>query len=157
LEGAMGKTKDLKVVANNKKAYHDYFVEETLECGIALWGNEVKSVKAGKISIKESWVDIKNGEMTLVGCHITRWDTANTFDVEERRERKLLAHKKEISKYANAIKLAGYTLVPLKVYVVDGLCKVEVGLCKGKHNYDKREDLKKKDAQREIARNLTSK
>lgn len=146
------KNRENKSLAANKKAYHDYFVEETLECGMCLSGNEVKSVKDGKISIKESWVGIENGELILKGCHITKWDTANMFDVDERRERKLLAHKNEIKNWANQIKLDGYTIVPLEVYSKQGKVKIKLGLCKGKHNYDKRDALKKKDMKREIER-----
>ena len=147
------KNKDsFKSLAANKKAYHDYFVEETLECGMCLSGNEVKSVKAGKISIKESWISIEDRELILKGCHITKWETSNMFDVDERREKKLLAHKTEIKKWANQIKLDGYTIIPLEVYEKHGLCKIKIGLCKGKHNYDKRDALKKKDMKREMER-----
>ena len=147
------KNKDsFKSLAANKKAYHDYFVEETLECGRCLSGNEVKSVKAGKISIKESWISIEDRELILKGCHITKWETSNMFDVDERREKKLLAHKTEIKKWANQIKLDGYTIIPLEVYEKHGLCKIKIGLCKGKHNYDKRDALKKKDMKREMER-----
>ena len=142
-----------KTVATNKKAYHDYFVLETLECGIALQGNEVKSVRDGKVSIKESWVDIVNNQLVLKQCHITNFDKSFAFDIkDEKRDRKLLAHKAEILKLAKKVEQAGYTLVPTKVYVKDQLIKVEVALCKGKHSYDKRESLKKKQAERDIAR-----
>lgn len=149
----MDKKNTYKIVANNKKAYHDYFIEEELECGIVLKGNEVKSIKNGKVSIKESWVAIENGEMFIKKMHVTRWDTANVFDApDETRERKLLANKKEIAKLAGQIKLMGYTIVPLSVYLVDGKVKVKIGLAKGKHNYDKRNDAKVKAMKRESER-----
>lgn len=136
----------------NKKAYHDYFVEDKLECGISLRGNEVKSIRAGMCNIKEAWVRIQDGQLVIRGMHISRWSTANMFDVDEDRERILLAHKKEIAKLAEKIKLDGVTLIPLKVYFVNGKCKVEIGICKGKHNYDKRETLKNKQVKRDIER-----
>lgn len=139
----------------NKKAYHDYFIEETLECGIELRGNEVKSIRAGKASIKESWIAIESNELVLKKMHITKWESANNFDVDETRERKLLAHKKEIKDFQKIIKLEGYTLIPLKVYFSDnGKCKVLVGLAKGKHNYDKRQVEKDKQVKRDINRKL---
>lgn len=147
------KSTNTKVLAANKKAYHDYFVEDTLECGIVLLGNEVKSAKSGKISIKESWVSTDNNELTLKGCHISRFDKANAFDVrDERCDRRLLAHKGQIIKLSEKVKMQGYTIVPLQVYLSKGLVKVSIGLCKGKHNYDKRDALKKKQMQRDIDR-----
>jgi len=146
-------TSDKKVLANNKKAYFDYYIEEELECGIVLKGNEVKSIRNGKVSIKESWVSIDNGEIFIKKMHITRWGTANIFDTpDENRERKLLASKKEINNLANKIKLDGYTIVPLKVYLTEGKIKVSIGLAKGKHNYDKRNDAKIKSMKRESER-----
>lgn len=136
----------------NKKAYHDYFVEENLECGIVLKGNEVKSIRDGKASIKESWVSIENGQLVLKKMHITAWGTANKFDVDEDRERVLLAHKKEIRDFERRVKQDGYTLVPLKVYFERGKAKVLVGLCKGKHAYDKRQVEKEKQIKRDMAR-----
>lgn len=147
----MSSEKSIKLIlAQNKKAYHDYYIEEKLECGIALTGNEVKSAKAAKVSIKESWVSIKNGELWLKNSYIAKWDTANKFDVDERRDRKLLAHKKEISKFSDKIKLEGMTLVPLSLYVYQGKCKIEIALAKGKHTYDKRAALKEKDIKRAL-------
>lgn len=137
----------------NKKAYHDYFVEDKLECGIELRGNEVKSVRAGKASIKEGWVSIDNGELVIKQMHITQWDTSNKFDVSENRVRKLLAHKNEILKLYSQVQKDGYTLMPLKVYINDrGKVKVVVGLCKGKHNYDKRQVEKDKQMKRDASR-----
>lgn len=138
----------------NKKAYHDYFVEDTLECGIALSGNEVKSLRDGKASIKESWISIENEEMLIKKMHITAWHTANKFDVDETRVRKLLVHKKEIKEFNQKVQQAGYTIIPLKVYFNHGKCKVLIGLCKGKHNYDKRQCEKEKQAKRDIDRAL---
>lgn len=137
----------------NKKAYHDYFVEDKIECGIQLRGNEVKSIREGKCNIKESWIRIQNGNLVLRGMHISKWDTANAFDIDETRERQLLAHKSEIRKLEDKISQDGITLIPLKVYFTDrGKCKVLVGVCRGKHNYDKRESLKEKQVKRDIDR-----
>lgn len=142
-------------VIENRKAKFDYFIEETLECGVELRGNEVKSLRAGKASIKEAWVDIINGELFIKQMHINPWDTANSFDVDALRDRKLLAHHKEISKFDRAVRVSGYTLVPLKVYFSkSNRCKVLVGLCKGKKNYDKRESQKERDVKKSINRTL---
>ena len=143
-------TSEVKLVAQNKKARHDYFIEETLECGINLRGNEVKSIKAGKMAISESWIEIKNGEFILKNSFVVKWGSANIFDVDEHRDRKLLAHKSEISKWAKKIALDGYTIVPLKVYCTNGKCKIEIGLAKGKHNYDKRQTIKERDITRKL-------
>lgn len=139
----------------NRKARYDYFIEETLECGIELRGNEVKSIRSGKASIKEAWVSVESGEMVIKQMHITPWETSNRYDVSEVRERKLLAHKAEIRKLSRAVQRDGYTLVPLKLYFSDnGKCKVLVGLCKGKKNYDKREAQKERDIKRSINEKL---
>ena len=139
----------------NRKARYDYFIEETLECGIELRGNEAKSIRSGKASIKEAWVSVESGEMVIKQMHITPWETSNRYDVSEVRERKLLAHKAEIRKLSRAVQRDGYTLVPLKVYFSDnGKCKVLVGLCKGKKNYDKREAQKERDIKRSINEKL---
>ena len=141
----------------NRKAKYDYFIDETLECGIELRGNEVKSIRSGKASIKEAWVSVESGEMVIKQMHITPWETSNRYDVSEVRERKLLAHKAEIRKLSRAVQRDGYTLVPLKVYFSDnGKCKVLVGLCKGKKNYDKREAQKERDIKRSINEKLKS-
>ena len=148
-------SKDKKTpTIENRKAYHDYYVEDTLECGIELKGNEVKSIRDGKASIKEAWVAVENGEMVIKKMHITRWDTANSFDVDENRVKKLLAHKSEIKEYDKKSQLMGYTLIPLKVYINKGKVKILVGLCRGKHNYDKRQVEKNKQAQRDMDRAL---
>lgn len=139
----------------NRKAKYDYFIDETLECGIELRGNEVKSIRSGKASIKEAWVSVESGEMVIKQMHITPWETSNRYDVSEVRERKLLAHKAEIRKLSRAVQRDGYTLVPLKVYFSDnGKCKVLVGLCKGKKYYDKREAQKERDIKRSINEKL---
>lgn len=138
----------------NKKAYHDYFVEETLECGISLRGNEVKSIREGKVSIKEAWGSIQNGNLVLRGMHIAKWGTSNLYDIDEDRERILLVHKAEIKDLQKSIQRNGITLVPLKVYFVRGRCKVLLGVCKGKHNYDKRNTLKEQQIKRDISRAL---
>lgn len=136
----------------NKKAYHDYFVDDNLECGISLKGNEVKSIREGSCNIKDSWIRIQNGQLVVRGMHISRWHTSNLFDIDEDRERVLLAHKKEIRKLEEQVKLKGITLIPLKVYFKGNKCKVLIGICRGKHNYDKREVLKDKQVKRDIDR-----
>lgn len=149
----MKETKKKSTVIENRKAYHDYFVEETYECGIALWGNEVKSLRDGKASIKESWVAIENGEVIIKKMHVAPWNTANSFDIDETRERKLLMHKSEICELSRKVQQDGYTLVPLKVYFSEASkAKVLIGLCKGKHDYDKRQVEKEKQAKREMSR-----
>lgn len=140
------------MVIENRKARHDYFIEKELECGISLVGNEVKSIKAGMASIKEAYCSIKDGTLIVSGMRVTKWDTANKFDVDELRDRVLLAHKREILNLAQKVKLDGYTLVPLKIYESRGKLKMSIGLCKGKHNYDKRESLKQKQVARDIDR-----
>ncbi len=139
----------IKLVANNKKAYHDYFIEEKLEAGIALHGTEVKSLRMGKCSIKESFVRIENGEVFLYGMHISPYEKGNLFNKDPLRVRKLLLHKSETNKLTGRIKERGYTLVPLQVYFRGSLAKVEIGLARGKKLYDKRQDIAKKDMQRE--------
>ena len=138
----------------NRKARHDYFIEKTYECGIALLGNEVKSIRAGMITLKDSWANITNGEMFLYGVNITPWETSNRFDVKQGRTIKLLLHKSEIRNLDNEVRVKGYTLIPVKVYNTNNKLKVQLGLCKGKHNYDKREALKKNDIIREVEREM---
>lgn len=151
---AKDKVKKTTPTIENRKAYHDYYVEETLECGVELRGNEVKSIRDGKASIKEAWVAIENNEIFIKKMHVTSWETANKFDVDEDRVRKLLAHKSEIREFDKKVQRDGYTLVPLKIYFNKGKCKVLVGLCKGKHNYDKRQVAKDKQTKLDIARAL---
>jgi len=141
------------ITIENKKAYYDYYVEESLECGIELRGNEVKSIRDGKTSIKESWVAVENNQLIIKKMHITAWDKSNKFDVDETRERKLLAHKTEIRKFDTAVQRGGYTIIPLKIYISKaGKVKVLIGLCKGKHIYDKRRVEKEKQVKRDIQR-----
>ena len=147
--------KQIKLQANNKKAYHDYFVEETYEAGIELTGTEIKSVRAGKVSIKESFVKIKAGQAMVYGMNISPYEQGNRFNVEPTRVRRLLLHKQEIRKLDQALALQGMTLMPLKLYInEDGRAKLEIGLCRGKKNYDKREAIAKKDAQRSMERSM---
>jgi len=148
----MAKNETMKLVANNKKAYHDYFIEEKYECGIALHGTEVKSLRMGKCSIKEAFIRIENGEVFVYGMHISPYEKGNIFNKDPLRVRKLLMHKQEINKLLGKIKEKGYTLVPLQVYFSHGKAKVEIGLARGKKLYDKREDIAKKDARREAQR-----
>ena len=142
----------MKLVANNKKAYHDYFIEEKYECGIALHGTEVKSLRMGKCSIKEAFVRIENGEVYVYGMHVSPYEKGNIFNKDPLRVKKLLLHKQEINKLIGKIKEKGYTLVPLQVYFHNGKAKVEIGLAKGKKLYDKRDDIAKKDQRRETER-----
>ncbi|WP_026694515.1 SsrA-binding protein SmpB [Peribacillus kribbensis] len=141
-----------KVITNNKKAYHDFFIEETYESGIVLQGTEIKAIRAGRVNLKDSYARIQNGEMYLYSMHISPYEQGNRYNHDPERPRKLLLHKKEINKLIGDTKEQGYTLVPLKVYLKNGYAKVLIGLGKGKKNYDKREDLKKKEAKREIER-----
>ena len=148
----MAKNEAMKLVANNKKAYHDYFIEEKYECGIALHGTEVKSLRMGKCSIKEAFVRIENAEVFVYGMHISPYEKGNIFNKDPLRVKKLLLHKKEIDKIFGKMKERGNTVVPLKVYFSGSLVKVEIGLAKGKKLYDKRNDIAKKDQKREAQR-----
>ena len=150
----MAKQKGNRMIANNKKAYHDYFIEETYEAGIALHGTEVKSLRMGKCSIKESFVRIENEEVYIYGMHISPYEKGNIFNRDPLRVKKLLLHKSEIRKMKGKIAEKGYTLVPLKVYFNRSLVKVEIGLAKGKKLYDKRQDIAKKDMRREAERDF---
>ena len=146
----MAKGKDSqKLIANNKKAYHDFLIDETYECGIALHGTEVKSMRMGKCSIKEAFVRIEDGEVFVYGMHVSPYEKGNIFNKDPLRVKKLLLHKYEINKLLGKIKEKGYTLVPLQVYFKDGKVKVEIGLARGKKLYDKREAIAKKDQRRE--------
>ena len=139
----------VKLIANNKKAYHDFFVDDTYETGISLAGTEVKSLRMGKCSIKEAFVRIENGEVIIYGMHISPYEKGNIFNKDPLRPRKLLMHKYEINKLMGKIKEKGMTLVPLKVYFKGSLVKVEIGLARGKKLYDKRQDIAQKDQRRE--------
>ena len=149
----MAEKKDsIKLVANNKKAYHEYFILEKYEAGISLAGTEVKSIRQGKCSIKEAYVEISKGQITIVGMNISPYEKGNIFNKEPMRPRKLLMHKSEIRKLGEAIREKGYTIMPLQVYLKGSLVKVEIGLAKGKKLYDKRADIAKKDMQRQAER-----
>ena len=147
----MAKT-NVKLVANNKKAYHDYFILDTFEAGISLSGTEVKSIRMGKCSIKESFIRIENGEVIIYGMHISPYEKGNIFNKDPLRVRKLLLHRAEINKLLGKTKEQGITIMPLKVYFKGSLVKVEIGLAKGKKLYDKRQDIAKKDQKREAQR-----
>ena len=142
------------ILANNKKAYFDYFVEDTIEAGIELVGSEVKSAKAGKVSIKEAFVRIINGEVFIMGMSIVPWKYGSVYNPEEKRVRKLLLNKKEIKKFHEKVTQKGYTIVPLNVHLSKGYVKVDIALGRGKKNYDKRESIAKKDQQRDMDRML---
>ncbi len=144
----------IRLIANNKKAYHDYFIEDTYEAGIELAGTEVKSLRMGKCSIKESNIQIEKGEVFVYGMHISPYEKGNIFNKDPLRIRKLLLHGYEIRKIEGKIREKGYTLVPLKVYFKGSLVKVEIGIAKGKKLYDKRQDIAKKDQRREAERDF---
>lgn len=144
----------VKLIANNKKAYHDYFIQEKYEAGISLHGTEVKSLRMGKCSIKESFVRIENGEVCIYNMHISPYEKGNIFNKDPLRVKKLLLHKYEINKLSGKMQEKGYTLVPLQVYFKGSLVKVEIGLAKGKKLYDKRQDIIKKDQRREAERDF---
>ena len=147
--------KERKLVANNRKAYHDYFIEETYEAGIVLTGTEIKSVRQGKVSIKESYAKIENSEMILYGMNISPYEQGNRYNVEPLRPRKLLLHKQEIRKLIGYTTMKGLTLVPLKMYInEEGRAKVEIAVARGKKNYDKRDDIAKRDAKRDMDRKM---
>ena len=141
-----------KVIAQNREARHEYFVIEALETGVELVGTEVKSLRAGGANLKDSWADIDDGELIVKGMHISPYDHGNIFNKDPRRPRRLLAHKSEIRRLGQQIKLQGYTLVPLSLYFKKGRVKLELGLCKGKKLYDKRADMAKRDAKRDMDR-----
>lgn len=154
----MGEKKDsVKLIANNKKAYHDFFILEKYEAGIELFGTEVKSIRMGKCSVKEAYVEIKDGEMLIVGMHIAPYEKGNIFNKDPLRVRRLLLHKSEIRKLGGRIREKGFTLMPLQVYLKGSLVKVEIGLAKGKKLYDKRDDMAKRDAKRDIDRMMRAK
>lgn len=143
-----------KLIANNKKAYHDYFIEENFEAGIALHGTEVKSMRQGKCSIKESFIRIENGEVYVYGMHVSPYEKGNIFNKDPLRVKKLLLHRYEINKLSGKVAEKGLTLVPLQVYFKEGKVKVEIGLARGKKLYDKRQDIAKKDQRREAEKDF---
>ena len=146
--------KGIKIAAQNRKAFHDYFVEDRSEAGLELFGTEVKSIRAGTLNLKDAYCTVKDGELFVHGMHISPYEKGNIFNKDPVRTRKLLMHKREIRKLHALIKQDGYTLVPLSVYFKDARVKLEIGLCKGKKNYNKRESAAKRDAQREIERTM---
>ena len=142
----------IKIVAKNNKAHHDYFIEEKFEAGIELFGTEVKSIRQGTMHLKEAWCQVKDGELWIKQMHISPYEHGNIFNKDPLRPRRLLMHKREINYLFGKVKQDGYSLIPLSVYFRGSRAKVEVALCKGKKNYDKREDAAKRDAQRQIDR-----
>ena len=144
--------KGTKLIAENRKAYHDYFIEERFEAGVALSGTEVKSLRAGKINLKDSYVQVKDGEMWLIGVHISPYENGNRYNLDPERTRKLLMHKREIIRLYSTVKQDGLTLVPTKCYFKDSKVKFEIGLAKSKKDYDKRDVMAKKEAARDIDR-----
>jgi len=146
--------KGIKIAAQNRKAHHDYFVEDRYEAGIELAGTEVKSIRAGTLNLKDAWCETKSGELFVHGMHISPYEKGNIFNKDPERVRRLLMHKREIRKLQALVKQDGYTLVPLSVYFKDARVKLEVGLCKGKKSYDKRETIAKRDALREMDRHM---
>ena len=144
----------IKPVANNKKAYHDYFIEEKYEAGIELFGTEVKSVRAGRVNLKDSWCSIKNGEIFANGMHVSPYEQGNIFNRDPMRPKRLLMHKSEIRKAQQQVMQQGLALIPLSVYLKEGRMKLELALCKGKKLYDKRDDMARRDAQRDIDRTI---
>jgi len=141
-------------LATNRKAFHDYFIEESYEAGLELFGTEVKSIRAGKVQLKESYAQIRNGEVFMVGMHISPYEQGNIFNKDPMRDKKLLLHKYEIEKLMEFTSQQGYTLVPLSLYLVRGRVKLKLGVAKGKHNYDKRQSLKEKSAKRDIQKQM---
>lgn len=151
----MDKKQDgFRLLANNKKAYYDYFIEDKWEAGIELFGTEVKSIRMGKVSIKESYIKIEKGEVFVYNMHVSPYEKGNIFNRDPIRVRKLLLHRAEINKLTGKTAEQGYTIVPLQVYIKNGLCKVEIGLAKGKKLYDKRDSIAKKDVRREHERDF---
>ncbi len=150
----MAKDVGQKTIAQNKKAYHDYFVDEKYEAGIELFGTEVKSIRAGSVNLKDAYCDIKNGEIFVVGMHISPYEHGNIFNRDPLRDRKLLMHKREIMKLHGLAAQKGFSLIPLSLYFSGSRVKVEVGLCRGKKMYDKRDSIAKRDADRDIDRKM---
>ena len=145
-----------RIMAQNKKAYHDYFVDEEFEAGIELLGTEVKSIRAGRINLKDSYVSLKSGEAILLGVHISPYDQGSIWNVDPERQRRLLLHRREINRLIGLTQQQGYTLIPLKVYFKKQFVKVLIGLCRGKKNYDKRAEMAKRDARRSMDRAMKS-
>jgi len=148
---------NIKTITENRKARHEYFVEESVEAGLELFGTEVKAIRGGGVNLKDSWINIQNGEAFIKQMHISPYEKGNIFNRDPLRERKLLLHKKEIMRLFGLVKQGGYTLIPLSLYFKGSMVKVQVGLCKGKKLYDKRETAAKRDAQRDIQRAIKDK
>lgn len=151
---AKAKKKSGNTLAENRKARHDYIIEETYEAGISLAGTEVKSIRAGKVNLKDSYAQVRNGEVFICGMHISPYEQGNIFNKDPLRDRKLLLHKNEILKLTGFISQQGYTLVPLALYLIRGRVKVKLAVAKGKHNYDKRQSMKEKAAKRDIQKHM---
>ena len=150
----MARVKNSNSLAENRKARHDYFVEETMEAGIELGGTEVKSIRGGKCNLQDCYADVRNGEIFILNMHISPYEQGNIFNVDPLRERKLLLHKEQIGRLAGLVSRDGYTLVPLSLYLKNGRVKVALGICKGKKNYDKRDSMLEKAAKRDIERQM---
>ncbi len=150
----MAEKKDTKTIATNRQVRHEYFVDESFETGISLSGTEVKSLRAGTVNLKDSWVDIGTGELVVKQMHISPYEKGNIFNKDPMRERKLLMHRREINRLYGMVRQQGYTLIPLSLYFKGSLVKLQLGLCRGKKLYDKREDMAKRDAKRDIDRAL---
>ena len=150
----MARAKGIKPMASNRKAFHDYFVEERLECGMALAGTEVKSMRQGRMNLKESYAIVRNGEIYVIGMNISPYEQGNIFNTDPLRDKKLLLHRNEIRHLSQEVGKMGYSLIPLQVYLKDGRFKMELGLCKGKKLHDKRDDMAERDAKRDIQRAL---
>lgn len=146
--------KSIKSIAKNKKAGHDYFIDDSYEAGIELFGTEVKSIRAGQVNLKDSWCDIKNGEIFVNGMHISPYEKGNIFNRDPDRSRRLLMHRREINKLSGLVQQQGIALIPLEMYFSGSRVKVKIGLCRGKKLYDKRDDMAKRAAQRDIERSL---
>lgn len=147
----------IKVIAQNRKAFHDYFVEDKYECGVALFGTEVKSIRQGRVNLKESWAQVRKGEIWVEGMHISPYEQGSIFNRDPLRPRRLLLHKSEIRKLDSLVMRQGFTLIPLELYLKNGRVKLQLGLCKGKQLHDKRQAIAKKDSDREIQRALRNK
>ncbi len=144
----------IKVIAQNRKAFHDYFVDERFECGVALFGTAVKSIRQGRVNLKESWAQIRKGEVWVEGMHISPYEQGNQFNRDPLRSKKLLLHRSEIRKLSSEVDRQGYTLIPLEIYLKEGRVKLQLGLCRGKQAHDKRDAMAKRDSDREIRRAL---
>ena len=153
----MPKKEGIKEIASNRKAFHDYFVLERFEAGIELFGTEVKSIRAGQVNLKDSYCTIREGELFVRGMHVSPYEKGNIFNRDPMRVKRLLMHKREINRLFGVTKQQGLTLIPLSIYFLNGRAKLEIGLCKGKKNYDKREDMAKRDAKRDIERSIRDK